>query len=88
MGRLLANYKVETSGEMVDFTSHSNLFQSLQNNTHVVSQYIDLRTEDYFQEVMEPIFNVNAYWYCMEFAKSSVMVHLARFKLEERPLAS
>ena len=73
--RLLANYALETSGEVVDFTSHSNLFQSLQKNTHVVSQYFDLRTSDYFQEVMEPVFNVNAYWYRMEFAKSRGMVH-------------
>ena len=49
------------------------MFKTVQENPHIVAKYFDLRTKDYFDQVMRPVFNVDCYWYRQEFAKS--MVH-------------
>ena len=73
--RLLSMYVKATTGKFVDLSNKGLLFDVLQQNTHIVAHYFDLRTQSYFNEVMAPIFNVNAYWYRQEFAKSRGMVH-------------
>ena len=75
--RLLEMYTADTSrsGADVDLSNHNTLFAVLQKNTHIVSRYFDLRTKSYFEKVMQPAFNVSAYWYRQEFAKSRGMIH-------------
>ncbi|CAC5388042.1 unnamed protein product [Mytilus coruscus] len=73
--RLLSIYLKETSGTDVDLSDRSKLFEALQKNTHIVAKYFDLRTNDYFHDVMSPAFGVTTYWYRQEFAKSRGMVH-------------
>ena len=73
--RLLSMYVKATTGKIVDISNKSLLFDVLQQNTHIVAHYFDLRTQSYFHEVMAPVFNVNTYWYRQEFAKSRGMVH-------------
>jgi hypothetical protein len=73
--RLLHLYIKETSGKDVDLNNHNNLFSILQENTHIVAHYFDLRTDSYFKEVMKPVFGVESFWYRQEFAKSRGMVH-------------
>ena len=73
--RLLSNYISDATGKQIDLDDRKVLFQALQQNTHIVSKYFDLRAQDYFSDVMAPLFGVNAYWYRQEFAKSRGMVH-------------
>ncbi|XP_021371429.1 uncharacterized protein LOC110466321 [Mizuhopecten yessoensis] len=73
--RLLQIYTFETTKEKVDLSNRSTLFSVLQANAHVVAHYFELRTQNYFKEVMGPVFKVNTYWYRQEFAKSRGMVH-------------
>ena len=73
--RLLSMYTKDTSGFEVDLSNRNTLFAILQKNTHIVSHYFDLRTQSYFQNVMQSGFGVDAYWYRQEFAKSRGMVH-------------
>ncbi|CAG2185621.1 unnamed protein product [Mytilus edulis] len=73
--RLLSLYLKETSGTDIDLSDRSKLFEALQKNTHIVAKYFDLRTNDYFHDVMSPAFGVTTYWYRQEFAKSRGMVH-------------
>ena len=51
------------------------MFDVLQKNTHIVAQYFDIRTRNYFHDVMSPDFGVSSFWYRQEFAKSRGMVH-------------
>ena len=73
--RLLSNYILKTTGQIVDLTDRSTLFEALQQNTHIISHYFDLRTADYFRDIMGPLFGVNAFWNRQKFAKSRGMVH-------------
>ncbi len=73
--RLLEQYTAHTTGTSVDLSNRNTLFSVLQKNTHIVSQYFEMRTQSYFRSVMRPVFGVNAYWYRQEFAKSRGMVH-------------
>jgi hypothetical protein len=66
-------YIQEKSGEVKDLSDISVLF--LQNNTHIVAQYFDIRTQNYFHDMMSPAFGVTSFWYRQEFAKSRGMVH-------------
>ncbi|KAK3083478.1 hypothetical protein FSP39_023709 [Pinctada imbricata] len=72
---LLQNYIGLTTGESPDLSDRSVMFKVLQQHTHVIAQYFDLRTQAYFKEVMKPVFGVNAFWYRREFAKSRGMIH-------------
>jgi hypothetical protein len=54
--RLLSMYIQETTGEVKDLSDISVLFDVLQNNTHIVAQYFDIRTQNYFHDVMSPAF--------------------------------
>ena len=56
-------YTQSTTGKAVDTANRTELFQALQQNTHIVAHYFDLRTQSYFKNVMTLFFNVNAYWY-------------------------
>lgn len=73
--RLLSIYISQTTGSSVDLNDKNILFKTLQENTHIVGQYFDLRTQSYFKNVMGPVFGVDSYWYRQEFAKSRGMVH-------------
>ena len=73
--QLISLYTQSSTGKAVDTSNRTELFEALQQNTHIVAHYNDLRTQSYFKNVMAPVFNVNAYWYRQEFAKSRGMVH-------------
>ena len=73
--RLLSLYSEAATGKAVDLSDRSALFDCLQQNTHIVAHYFDIRTQSYFKDVLAPVFDVNAYWYRQEFAKSRGMVH-------------
>jgi hypothetical protein len=73
--RLLQLYIKQTSGKDIDIDDRSKLFRALQENTHIVGYYFDLRTRSYFERVMRPVFGVNTFWYRQEFAKSRGMIH-------------
>lgn len=51
------------------------MFKAVQDNTHIVGDYFDKRTQSYFKEIMGPVFGVNSYWYRQEFSKSRGMIH-------------
>ena len=73
--RLLSMYISQTMGSSIDLNDKNVLFRILQENTHIVAQYFDLRTQSYFKNVMGPVFGVDSYLYRQEFAKSRGMVH-------------
>ena len=73
--RLLSIYIKETTGKDPDLSNNSKLFDALQKNTHIVAHYFDIRTQNYFSDVMSPAFWVTTFWYRHEFAKSRGMVH-------------
>jgi hypothetical protein len=73
--QLLESYIFETTGQRLDLNDKSLLFKSVQEHSHIVAKYFDLRSKDYFELVMKPVFAVNAFWYRQEFAKSCGMVH-------------
>ena len=50
-------------------------FKAVQENTHEVVKYFDLRTQSYHEKVLKPVFGVSDYWYRYEFAKSRVQIH-------------
>jgi hypothetical protein len=51
------------------------MFTAVQENSHIVADFFDRRTQNYFTEVMAPIFGVDTYWYRQEFSKSRGMIH-------------
>ena len=53
LGRLLTLYIKETTGLDIDLTNKSYMFKALQENTHIVADYFEKRTHDYFQEVLK-----------------------------------
>ena len=73
--RLLQLYIHDTTNKKTDLSNRSEMFKALQENTHIVAKYFDLRTQSFFQKVMGPVFNVDSYWYRQEFAKSRGMIH-------------
>lgn len=72
--RLLEKYTSDTTATAADLSNHNSLFTVLQQNTHIVSHYFDLRTQSFFNNVMGPAFSVDTFWYRYEFAKSRGMV--------------
>ena len=74
--RLLEQYILQTTGEEVNLAEDSNTrFKAVQENTHVVVRYFDLRTQSYHEKVLKPVFGVSDYWYRYEFAKSRGQIH-------------
>ncbi|XP_078350740.1 uncharacterized protein LOC144635515 [Oculina patagonica] len=74
--RLLEQYILQTTGEEVNLAEDSNArFKAVQENTHVVVKYFDLRTHSYHEKVLKPVFGVCDYWYRYEFAKSRGQIH-------------
>ena len=74
--RLLEQYILQTTGEEVNLAEDSNArFKAVQENTHVVVNYFDLRTQSYHEKVLKPVFGVSDYWYRYEFAKSRGQIH-------------
>ena len=74
--RLLEQYILQTTGEVVNLAEDSNTrFKAVQENTHVVVRYFDLRTQSYHEKVLKPVFGVSDYWYRYEFAKSRGQIH-------------
>ena len=57
------------------YQTYLYFFDVLQKHTHIVAQYFDIRTLNYFHDVMSPAFGVKFFWYRQEFAKSRGMVH-------------
>lgn len=69
--KILQQYILQTSGREVDLAEESSArFKAVQENTHVVVKYFDLRTQCYHEKVLKPVFGVCDYWYHYEFAKS------------------
>ena len=61
--RLLEQYISQTTGEEVNLAEDSNArFKAVQENTHVVVSYFDLRTQSYHEKVLKPVFGVSDYW--------------------------
>ena len=60
---LLEKFPSLTTGNSADLSNRNLLFKVLQQNTHKVSYYFDLRTQAYFNLVMGPAFGVDTYWY-------------------------
>ena len=58
-----------------DLTDKTQLYEALQENTHIVAHYFDLRTQSYFRQIMGPVFGVDTYWYRQEFAKARGMIN-------------
>ena len=74
--RLLEEYILQTKGKEVNLAEDSNArFKAVQENTHVVVSYFDLRTQAYHEKVLKPVFGVSDYWYRYEFAKSRGQIH-------------
>ncbi|VDI81681.1 Hypothetical predicted protein [Mytilus galloprovincialis] len=73
--RILSLYIKETTGNEIDLNDHNKMFKAVQDNTHIVGDYFDKRTQSYFKEIMGPVFGVNSYWYRQEFSKSRGMIH-------------
>ena len=74
--RLLEQYILQTTGVEVNLAEDSNAsFKAVQENTHVVGSYFDLRTQSYHENVLKPVFGVSDYWYRYEFAKSRSQIH-------------
>ena len=74
--RLLEQYILQTTGREVNLAEDSNArFKAVQENTHVIVSYFDLRTQCYYEKVLKPVFGVSDYWYRYEFAKSRGQIH-------------
>ena len=62
--------------EEVNLAEDSNAhYKAVQENTHVVVNYCDLRTQSNHDKVLKPVFGVSDYWYWYEFAKSRGQIH-------------
>ena len=73
--RLLSMYIKETTGKNVNLDDHNPMFTAVQENSHIVADVFDRRTQNYFTEVMAPVFGVDTYWYRQEFSKSRCIIH-------------
>ncbi|CAH3153590.1 unnamed protein product [Porites lobata] len=74
--RLLEEYILQTKGEEVNLAEDSNArFKAVQENTHVVVSFFDLRTQAYHEKILKLVFGVSDYWYHYEFAKSRGQIH-------------
>jgi hypothetical protein len=73
--RLLSMYIKETTGKNVNLDDHNQMFTAVQENSHIVADFFDRRTQNYFTGVMAPIFGVDTYWYRQEFSKYRGMIH-------------
>ena len=74
--RLLEQYILQTTGKEVNLAEDSNArYKAVQENSHVVVNYFDLRTQSYHDKVLKPVFGVSDYWYRYEFAKSRGQIH-------------
>ena len=74
--RLLEQYILQSTGEEVNLAEDSNArFKAVQENTHVVVSYFDLRTQAHHEKVLKPVFGVSDYGYRYEFAKSRGQIH-------------
>ena len=74
--RLLEQYILQTTGEEVNLAEDSNArFKAVQEDTHVVVSYFDLRTQAYHEKVLKPVFGVSDYWYRYEFANPRGEIH-------------
>ena len=72
----MEQYILQSTGEEVNLADDSNArFKAVQENTHVVVSYFDLRTQAYHEKVLKPVFVVSDYWYHYEFAKSRGQIH-------------
>ena len=73
--KLLSNYLRITAEKCPNLSDRNTLFKILQQNTHIVAKYFELRTQSFFDLIMKPVFDIDKYWYRQEFAKSRGMVH-------------
>ena len=73
---IIGTVHFQTTGDEVNLAEDSNArFKAVQENTHVVVNYFDLRTQSYHEKVLKPVFGVSDYWYRYEFAKSRGQIH-------------
>ena len=64
--KILQQYILQTSGREVDLAEESSArFKAVQENTHVVVKYFDLRTQCYHEKVLKPVFGFGVcdHWY-------------------------
>lgn len=61
--RLLYMYIKKTTGKNVNLDDHNQMFTAVQENSHIVSDFFDRRTQNYFKKVMAPVFGVDTHWY-------------------------
>ena len=74
--RLLEQYIFESTGKEVNLAEDSNArFKAVEENTHVVVNYFDLRTRSYHEQVLKPVLGVSDYWYRYVIAKSRGQIH-------------
>ena len=67
---------LQTKGKEVNLAEDSNApFKVIQENTHVVTSYFDLRNQAYHDKVLKPVFGVSGCFYCYEFAKFRGQIH-------------
>jgi len=69
--RLLEQDILQTMGKEVYLAEDRNAgYKAVQENTLIVMNYFDLRTQSYHDKILKPVFGVSDYWYRYEFAKS------------------
>ena len=73
---IIGTVHIADDREEVNLAEDGNArFKAVQENTHVVVNYFDLRTQSYHEKVLKPVFGVSDYWYRYEFAKSRGQIH-------------
>lgn len=71
--KILQQYILQTSGREVNLAEESSArFKAVQENTHVVVKYFDLRIQCYHEKVLKPVFGVCDYWYHYEFGTNQL----------------
>ena len=72
-----------------ELSERSQIYEALQEHSHIVAHYFDLRTQAYVKHVMRPVFGVDAYWYRHEFAKSRGIIpwHGLCWRSDRQPYA-
>jgi hypothetical protein len=73
--RILSIYIKATTGTEINLEDPNILFNAIQDNSHIVADYFERRTQSYFKEIMGSVFGVDTYWYRQEFSKSRGMIH-------------
>lgn len=71
--KLLDSYIESATGKTIE--TKGDLYEAIQQNSHLVTHYFDLRTRSYFKHIMANLFGIKSYWYRYEFTPSRGMIH-------------